>query len=76
MEKDIIDGKLGAVGSYDIEFKGGKLVARVSAAAPFGLEAGILLSLDSDAVLDAIARAIPGSIDDAVVNVIKGALKL
>lgn len=75
MEKDIVDGKLGSVGAYDVEFKGGKLVARISAAAPFGLEGAMELSLSSDMVLDAIAKAIPGQIDDAVISLIKSALK-
>ena len=29
MEKDIVDGQIGEIGSYDVEFKEGKLVAKI-----------------------------------------------
>lgn len=74
MEKDIVDGKIGELGAYDVEFKGGKLIAKASIE-KLGLSAALELSADSDLVLDAIAKAIPGKIDDAVVSVIKVALK-
>lgn len=75
MEKDILDGKIGAVGAYDLEFKGGKLSFKVGVAYE-GMSADLVLALDSDAVLDAIAKAIPGQIDDTIFNVVKAALKL
>lgn len=74
MEKDIVDGKIGTVGEYDVEFKGGKLVAKVSAKPAEGVNAEMLVEVEASLVLDAIARAIPGKIDDAVIGVIKAAL--
>lgn len=75
MEADILDGKIGAVGGYDLEFKEGKLTFVVDVAAPGGLVSGKLgLGLDAGAVLDAIAKAIPGTIDDAIISVAKAAL--
>lgn len=75
MEADILDGKIGAVGGYDLEFKAGKLSFVVDVAAPGGLVAGKLgIAMDAGAVLDALAKAIPGTIDDAIISVAKAAL--
>jgi hypothetical protein len=75
MEKDIVDGKLGEVGSYDLEFKSGKLSFKLQAAHPVGVSAGVVVEVSADAVLDALAKAIPGAIDDALLGVLKSALK-
>lgn len=75
MEKDIVEGKIGSIGSYDLEFKQGKLQFELKAAAPFGVSAGMVVEMEADAVIDAIAKAIPGQIDDAIFGVIKAALK-
>lgn len=74
MEKDLLDGKLGELGMYDVEFKGGKLVAKV-AASKSGVSAGVELSVDAELVLNALKAAIPGQIDDAVIDLVKAALK-
>lgn len=73
MEKDLVEGKLGDVGSYDVEFKDGKLVAKVEAKFAVG-NAVVSLEIGAEQVLDAIAKAIPGAVDDAVISIIKGAL--
>ena len=73
MEADIVDGKLGTVGAYDVEFKSGKLCFSISANVPVG-EAVVMLKLDAAAILDVIAKAIPGTIDDVVLGVAKAAL--
>lgn len=74
MEKDIVEGNLGQIGHYDVEFKGGKLVAKVDAAHPVGVTAGVHIEIGAGAVIDAIAKAIPGQIDDAILGVLKAAL--
>lgn len=75
VEADILDGKIGNVGGYDLEFKDGKLSFVVDIAAPGGLISGKLgVALDAAAVIDALTKAIPGQIDDAVLNLIKAAL--
>ena len=75
VEADIIDGKIGEVGSYDVEFKGGKLVAKVGALVSVaGVQADLVVSLDAAVVLDAIAKAIPGTIDDTLLGILKAAL--
>ncbi len=73
MEADIAEGMIGEVAAYDLEFKGGKLVAKLKAEVSFG-SAGVEVSLDAGAVMDALAKAIPGTIDDAIIGVAKGAL--
>lgn len=75
MEADLLDGKLGSVGKYDIEFKEGKLKALVDAELPIG-KAQLVVELGADAVLDALAKAIPGQVDDAVFGLLKTALKV
>jgi len=74
MEKDIIDGNIGAVGSYDIEFKQGKLTAKVGVGHS-GVSGNISLEFNSDAIIDALCKAIPGQIDDALGAILKNALK-
>lgn len=70
MEKDIIDGKIGTVGTYDVEFKGGKLRAVVLANTAVG-SAGITLEIGAEQVITAIEKAIPGQIDDAILEMLK-----
>lgn len=74
MDKDLISGNLGTVGSYDVAFKGGNLIVSLTAAIPPGESGSVTLSVDSNKVLDALAAAIPGKIDDAVIAIIKAAL--
>ncbi len=74
MEKDIVEGNIGAVGSYDIEFKGGKLTAKVGVGHS-GVSGNISLEFNSDAIIDALCKAIPGQIDDALGAILKNALK-
>lgn len=72
-DKELVEGNLGTVGKYDVKFEGGKLVAELSAEAG-PLEAGVVVKLDAGKVLDALAAAIPGTFDDAVIGVAKAAL--
>lgn len=74
MEKDIVDGKLGSVGGYDLEFKGGKLMFKLNVSWN-GLAGEVAMGVDADGVLDALAKAIPGQIDDTVFALLKAALK-
>lgn len=71
MEKTIVDGS-----EVDVlfEIKGGKFVL-TSAYAGKGGEAKVELSVDGDYFLDKLKEKIPGKIDDAVIDVIKIAVK-
>lgn len=73
MEKDILDGSLGNKGAYDLEFKGGKLVAKLGYSPLGGVSGSVLVEVEASVVLDALAKAIPGTFDDAI---IEGAKKL
>jgi len=74
MEQDLVNGPVGSVGSYDVSFKGGKLILVGSAELPPGESVSLSISVDANKVLDALAAAIPGKIDDAVIGLIKMAL--
>lgn len=70
---DMVQGKIGTVGDYDIQFVEGKLV--ITAKANYGVgSTSVVQSLDAGAVLDALAKAIPGTIDDSIIGVIKAAI--
>ena len=75
MEKDILDGQLGKVGKYDLEFKEGELRFVIEVGG-LGLSAGVKVAVKASDVLDAIAKAIPGQIDDAIFAVMKQALAM
>lgn len=73
--KDLVDGKLGSVGTYDVAFKDGALVVAITENDKFGATS-ITRSIPAKQVLDALKAAIPGQIDDAVINTIEVALGL
>lgn len=70
---DIVEGNIGEVGSYDVEFKNGKLSAQVKAGA-HGVSGVAGIEIDANLVIDAIAKAIPGQVDDALLAVLKAGL--
>jgi hypothetical protein len=77
-DKEITGGQLWTLGSYDVEFKDGKLIGQVSLGKEYadGVSASgsFSISIDAHRVIDALARAIPGQIDDAVFELVKKAL--
>lgn len=70
---DIVEGPIGTVGKYDVEFKEGALVVEIDANVAIGT-AGLVVKIDAGKVMDAIKNAIPGKVDDAIIDVIKAAL--
>lgn len=75
MDQDLVGGSLGSIGKYDIAFKSGQLVIEVDAAAK-AVSAGLVVKVDGKQVLDALAKAIPGTIDDSIMGLIESALGL
>lgn len=73
MEGHIAEGKLGSVGKYDVEFKDGSLFLEIDAEAGPGV-VGIKVGVSAGKVIDAVERAIPGVLDDAVLELIRAAL--
>lgn len=74
MEKELIGGAIGEKAKYNVEFKGGSLVAKFDYLENF-VKGGIHIEFPADVILDAIAKAIPGQIDDAIIELIKKSLK-
>lgn len=61
MEKDIVSGKVIDGVTYDVAFKDGALQ--------------FVGKLDADALITIIEKAIPGKIDDALLEMLRAALK-
>jgi hypothetical protein len=74
MEKKIVEGQLGKEAVYKVEFKEGKLCAEVLYDSPM-FDAGVVLKLDAETVLEALKKAIPGAIDDVVIDSAKKLIK-
>lgn len=75
MELDIAEGKIGELGSYDVELKGGKLIAKIQAAGPGGALTGeMFVAIDGKVLFAKIKEAIPGQVDDAILSVLEAAL--
>ena len=71
---ELVEGKVGTIGDYGVEFKEGKLML-VAKVEWHGLSSEVKLGVGADAVIDALKAAIPGVIDDAILEVVKAALK-
>lgn len=74
MEGDIVGGKLGDIGEDHVTFKNGKLRAEISAGSG-PVAGGAFIEIDSDKVIDALEKAIPGTFDDVVLELARAALK-
>lgn len=71
MEKEIA---FGSEGSVDFKFSAGRLVVEVKHSHASG-EAMIVVSEDVSYFIDKLAAAIPGTMDDAILALIKSAIK-
>lgn len=74
MEKELLEKEIGKDGNLTIEFEGGKLkfIAGVESK---GVDAGLYVDVDPDYFIDKLKEAIPGEIDDAVLEMLKIAFK-
>jgi len=70
---DLVELKKGEA-TLDVDFKDGKLRLSVSYDGK-GADAGLFVDLDPDYFLDKLKDVIPGQIDDAIIEMLKGALK-
>lgn len=71
---DLTTGPIGPEASYAVKFEAGRLIAEVTYDGKV-LDSSLRLSLDSDAVIEAIKSAIPGQIDDVILDLAKAGLK-
>lgn len=73
MEKSLVEFKKGEA-ALDVDFVDGKLRLSVSYDGK-GADAGLYVDVEPDYFLDKLKAVIPGSIDDAIIDMLKGALK-
>lgn len=71
---DVIDGKIGAEGQFDIKIEQG-VVKFTAAHASKGAELGAFANVSVEYFLDKLKAAIPGPVDDVIIDVLKGAMK-
>lgn len=71
---DLINKDLGPEANIKVVVAGGK-ISLVLAADTKGIDGSVTLSVDSDYFLDELAAKIPGGLDDAIISVLKVALK-
>jgi hypothetical protein len=71
---DLITKELSPESKMKVVLSGGKIVLSADFASS-GLKADLSAALDTDYFLDELAKAIPGQLDDAIIAVLKGALK-
>jgi hypothetical protein len=71
---ELLKQELGAEGEVAVVVAGGKLslVAKYDSK---GLDGEVKLSVDSDYFIDELKAKIPGVIDDAILEILKNALK-
>ena len=71
---DIVQGQVGPEASYDLKMEGGQL--KLSANYK-GVQAGASasISVEPGLFLDKLKALIPGQLDDALIELVKGALK-
>jgi len=72
MDKEIVKGEIGSEGEYSLEIKDGKLRMTVGYDGK-GVNTGVYLDLEPDYFLDKLKEAIPGKIDDIIIDTLKAA---
>lgn len=63
-------------GDFEAKIVAGKLTLTLKMGVPSGeVKGGLTVDVDTSLLMDAIAKAIPGTVDDSIISVIKLALK-
>ena len=75
MEKALVERAVGSEAKYTVVFKDGKLRAELDYDGKLA-NAGLHIEIGAEEIIEAIKVAIPVKIDDAILEVIKSALKL
>lgn len=71
---DILVKDVGPEAKVKVVISGGKL-SLVALLDTKGVDANVSVGIDSDYFLDELAKKIPGTLDDAIIGVLKMALK-
>lgn len=74
MDMDLSQQELGSEGQLDLKLVGGNLVLSITHASK-GANASLSISVQSDYLIDKLKGVIPGGVDDAILEVLKAALK-
>jgi hypothetical protein len=73
MDKDLVNLQKGEV-DLDVQFKEGKLQLAVKYDGK-GVDAGVTVALEPEYFLTKLKAAIPGQVDDTVINLLLAAMK-
>jgi hypothetical protein len=71
---DLAKGPIGADGDFDLEIENGQLVLEVSYDGE-GVDGTLRVSVDGLYFMDKLKGVIPGTIDDAVIELLKNAIR-
>ncbi len=71
---EIIEGQIGPEAQYSLKFEGGMLKGLVAYKGA-QMDGAFSLNYSVDSLIDAIEVAIPGKLDDAILEMLKAALK-
>lgn len=76
MELDLAQGPIGQVGAYELDLKGGKLLAKVNFVGPGKVVgADVTVAIDGHAIFAKIKEAIPGDgIPENLLSIVEAAL--
>lgn len=74
MEQNLLDKDLGDKGELKLDLKDGLLTLSLHYALP-AVKGAVSVEVSGDVLLDKLAELIPGKVDDAVINILKAALK-
>lgn len=72
--KVLVSDPIGELGGYELAWKDASLIFSINIKAG-PLKVTTSVEVDSIEALDEIAKAVPGKIDDAIINVAKAALQ-
>lgn len=70
---DIAQGAIGTKGSYEVDFTGGKFIAKAEASPVDGVKAGASIEIDEVIVIEALAAKI-GGVAPALAKLLEAAL--
>jgi hypothetical protein len=73
-EKELADGEIGKEGMYDLKLADGVLCFMIGMDTK-GVDASFEVKMDAGYFIDKLKAVIPGEIDDAVLEMLKVALK-
>lgn len=74
MDQELLDKELGSEGKLDLDLKEGNIELSVSYDGK-GLDGAVSVKVDTDYFMDLLKEKIPGDIDNAIIDIIKAALK-